>query len=62
MEPIIEAMFTIRPPPSAIMERTTYLVRTMGEIVFKRTSCSICGLGISARVPSKLIPALFTSP
>ena len=31
LAPAIEAMFTTRPPPLAIMERTTYFVRTMGE-------------------------------
>jgi len=62
VKPTIEAMFTIRPPPSAIMERTTCFVRTIGESVFTRTSCSICEVGISARMPSKPTAALLTSP
>ena len=39
----------MRPPPSAIIERTTYLVSTIGDSVFNRTTCSIWGSGVSAR-------------
>ena len=33
---MIDATLTTRPPPSAIMERTTYLVSTIGDSVFTR--------------------------
>jgi hypothetical protein len=36
-----EAILTMRPPPSAIMERTTDFVITIGDSVFNRTTCSI---------------------
>src|SRR3989441_1074744 len=62
VKPTIEATLTIRPPPSAIMARTTYFVRTMGESVFIRTSCSICVLGMRASTPSNPTAALLTSP
>src|SRR3954470_11779172 len=59
---MIELTLTMRPPPSAIMLRTTYLVMTMGASVFSRTSASICGFCIVARRPSVPSPALLTSP
>src|SRR2546422_173597 len=62
VKPMIEATLTIRPPPSAIMARTTYFVRTMGESVFIRTICSICALGMRASTPSNPTAALLTSP
>ena len=62
VKPTIDATLTIRPPPSAIMARTTYFVRTMGESVLIRTSCSICALGMRASTPSNPTAALLTSP
>src|SRR5438034_1343471 len=50
------------PPPSAIMWRTTYLVRTIGESVFTRMRRSICELCMIARAPSAAAAALLTSP
>src|SRR5579884_1962832 len=61
-EAMMEAMFTILPPPSAIMERTTYFVRIIGESEFTRTSSSIWPSRMSEREESWLIPALLTSP
>jgi len=52
----------MRPPPSDIIERTAYLVRTIGETVFTRTSSSIWELYMIASTPSVPIPALLTSP
>ena len=52
----------MRPPPSAIMERNTDFVITIGDSVFNRTTCSTREVCIMARAPSALMPALFTSP
>ena len=62
MKPMIEATFTTRPPPSDIIERTAYLVSTIGDTVFTRTSCSICELYMMASAPSEPSAALLTSP
>ena len=45
------AMDDARIPPSAIIERTTYFVRTIGESVFNRTTCSIWASGVRAKMP-----------
>ena len=58
----MEATLTMRPPPSAIIARTTYLVRTIGESVFTRTSCSMRAVSMRASTPSKPTAALLTSP
>ena len=47
---------------SDIIDRTTYLVSTMGDTVFTRTSCSIVELCMVASTPSAPIAALLTSP
>src|SRR5882724_9915753 len=62
VKPMIDETLTMRPPPSAIMWRTTYLVRTMGESVFTRMRRSICELCMIARAPSAAAAALLTSP
>ena len=62
VKPMMEAIFTIRPAPSAIILRTTYLVRTIGESVFTRIIRSISELCIVARTPAELVAALLTSP
>ena len=49
---MIEAILTMRPAPSAIMPRTTYLVSTIGDSVFTRTCSSILALCIIASAPS----------
>ena len=59
---MIEATLTMRPAPSAIIARTTYLVSTMGESVLTRTSSSICELCIVASTPSCPSAALLTRP
>src|SRR5438552_3838971 len=59
---MMEATLTMRPPPSASMARTTYLVRTMGASVFRCTSRSMRAVSMSASAPSKPTAALLTSP
>jgi hypothetical protein len=54
--PAIEAMLTIRPPPApAIIERTTYWVKTGGESVLRRIVRSISTLFSIAKLP--LVPS-----
>ena len=52
----------MRPRFSLIIERTTYLVSIIGEIVFRRTSASICSSRIIASTPAVPRPALLTRP
>ena len=52
----------MRPTPSDIIERTTYLVSTIGDSVLTRTSSSICELCIMASAPSWPTAALLTRP
>src|SRR5436190_1051362 len=40
----MDATFTIRPPPSASIARTTYFVRTMGDSVITRHEAQGAGL------------------
>ncbi len=51
VEATIEATLTMRPVPSAIMPRSTYLVSTIGDTVFRRTISSILVWCINASVP-----------
>src|SRR5262245_59526294 len=58
----MDETLTIRPPPSANIHRTTYFVRTMGDIVFTFTRFSIWELCMIANRPSVPTAALLTSP
>ena len=62
VKPTIDATLTTRPPPSAIMWRTTYLVSTIGESVFTRIRRSISELCMIASAPSEPSAALLTRP
>ena len=62
MKATIEATLTMRPPPSAIIARTTYLVSTMGDSVFRRTRRSIFEVCMSESAPSSPSAALLTRP
>ncbi len=52
----------IRPSRALIIERTTCLVSTIGEMVLSRTSDSSRSSRIIASTPEVPRPALFTSP
>lgn len=52
----------MRPMPCAIIERTTYLVSTIGATVLSATSRSISPSRIVAKTPLVPSPALLTSP
>jgi len=62
VKPTIEAILTIRPAPCAIIERTTYLVSTIGARTLRAIRRSISLSGIVASTPLVPRPALLTRP
>jgi len=62
VKPTIELILTMRPALCAIIDRTTYLVSTIGATVLSATSRAISPSGIVASTPLVPSPALLTRP